>query len=159
MALLFTSPQITLTTVPDSRLVRYVRTSVPYPSLVDYENLHERAGGVLDQLGRKRHVLLVDMREAVMNNDPAFERAAGRCRQLLVHDFRRMAVLVKTAVGALQVGRHIREDSLEAPVFSDETTAVSYLLGVSGFDAEAPASSSRAPRSSRRSGPGSGSER
>jgi hypothetical protein len=159
MALLLSTPQITLTTGPDSRLVRYVRTSVPYPNLIEYELLHERAGSLLDQLGRKRHVLLVDMREAVMNNDPAFERAAGRCRQLLVHDFRRLAVLVKTAVGALQIGRHIREDSLESPLFNEETAAISYLLGVSGFDADAPASSSRAPRSSSRRGPGSGSER
>jgi hypothetical protein len=159
MALLLTTPQITLTTDADPRLVRYVRTSVPYPSLDEYERLHERAGHLLDQLGRKRHVLLVDMRSATLNNDPAFERAAGRCRQLLVHDFRRMAVLAKTAVGVLQIGRHIREDSLESPIFSDETAAVSYLLGVSGFDAEPPASSSRAPRSTRRSGPGSGQER
>lgn len=160
MALLFTTPQITLTTDADSRLVRYVRTSVPYPSLAEYERLHERAGHTLDLLGRKRHVLLVDMREATMNNGPSFERSAARCRQLLVHDFRRLAVLVKTAVGALQVGRHVREDSLEAPVFNDETAAVSYLLGVSGFDAESPASSARGPRSgSRRSGPGSGSGR
>lgn len=154
MAVLFSSPQITLTTEPDVRLVRYVRTAVPYPSLDEYERLHERAAGYLDQLGRKRHVLLVDMREAVMNNDPSFERAAGRCRQLLVHDFRRMAVLVKTAVGALQVGRHIREDALEAPIFNEETAAISFLLGVSGFDAEPPPSSTaRPPRSSRRSGP------
>ena len=155
MALLFTTPQITLTTDADSRLVRYVWTSVPYPSLDEYERLHERAGHLLDQLGRKRHVLLVDMREATLNNDPAFERAAGRCRQVLVRDFRRMAVLAKTAVGALQIGRHIREDSLDSPIYSDETAAVSYLLGVSGFDAEPPVSSSRGPRSSRRAGPGS----
>ena len=156
MALLFNQPQITLTTEPESRLVRYVRTSVPYPSLDEYERMHERLGVALDQLGRKRHVLLVDLREATLNNDPAFERAAVRCRHLLVHDFRKMAVLVKTAVGALQIGRHIREDALEAPVFNDETAAVSYLLGVSGFDAEAPASSSHPPSSSRRFGPGSG---
>ena len=37
MALLLTTPQITLTTDADSRLVRYVRTSVPYPSLEEYE--------------------------------------------------------------------------------------------------------------------------
>jgi hypothetical protein len=159
MALLFTSPQITLTFEAESRLVRYVRTNVPYPTLADYELLHERVAAALDQLGRKRHVLLVDMREATLNNDPAFERAAVRCRQLLVHDFRKLAVLVKTAVGALQIGRHIREDALDAPVFNDETAAVSYLLAVSGFDTESPVSSSRSPRSSRRPGPGSGSRR
>jgi hypothetical protein len=147
MALLLNTPQITLNTDADSRLVRFVRTNVPYASLEECEELHERAGGVLDQLGRKQHVLLVDMREATLNNDPAFERAASRSRQRLVHDFRRMAVLVKTAVGALQIGRHIREDSLDAPIFNDETAAISYLLGVSGFDAEPPESSSRTPSS------------
>src|SRR4051812_12395175 len=152
MAELLSTPQITLTTEADSRLVRYVRTNVPYPSLEEYEYLHERIAATLDQLGRKQHVLLVDMREAVLNNNPAFERAASRGRQLLVHDFRRVAVLVKTAVGALQIGRHIREDSLDMPIFNVETAAVSYLLGVSGFDAEAPASSTRVPRSSRRTG-------
>lgn len=157
MALLLTTPQITLTIDADTRLVRYVRTSMPYPSLDEYERLHERAGHLLDQLGRTRHVLLVDMRGATLNNDPAFERSAVRCRMLLVRDVRRLAVLVKTAVGALQIGRHIREDSLDSPIFNDETAAVSYLLGVSGFDTQPPASSSRAPRSTRRGGPGSGS--
>lgn len=156
MALLLTTPQITLTAEADTRLVRYVRSSVPYPSLEEYERLHQQAARLLDHLGRKRHVLLVDMRAATMNNDPAFERAATRARQLLVRDFRRLAVLARTAVGALQIGRHIREDSLDSPIFSDETAAISYLLGVSGFDAEAPTSSSRPPRSSGRSGPGSG---
>lgn len=159
MALLLTTPEIVLTTDADTRLVRYVRTSVPYASLEEYEQLHQRAGRVLDHLGRKQHVLLVDLRAATMNNDPAFERTATRCRQLLVRDFRRLAVLVKTAVGALQIGRHIREDSLDSPIFSDETAAISYLLGVSGFDAEAPTSSSRPPRSSRRNSPGSSGNR
>lgn len=160
MALLFSTPQITLTIGPDARLVRYVRTSVPYASMSEYELLHERVAGSLDQLGRWNHVLLVDMREAVMNTDPAFERAAGRGRQLLVRDFRRIAVLVKTAIGALQVGRHIREDAIDTTVFSEETAAISYLLGVSGFDTDPSSTSSvRGPRSSPRPGHGNGSKR
>ena len=156
MALLFSTPQITLTTGPDARLVRYVRTSVPYASMSQYELLHERVAGALDQLGRWNHVLLVDMREAVMNTDPSFERAAGRGRRLVVRDFRRIAVLVKTAIGALQVGRHIREDAIDTTVFNEETAAISYLLGFSGFDSDpSPTSSVRGPRSSARSSPGS----
>lgn len=150
MTLLFSTPQITLTTGPDARLVRYVRTSVPYASMLEYELLHERVAGALDQLGRRHHVLLVDMREAVMNTDPAFERAAGRGRQLFVRDFRRIAILVKTAIGALQVGRHMREDSLDTSIFNEEPAAISFLLGVSGFDCDSSPTSS--PRSSRRSG-------
>ena len=154
MALLLSTPQITVSTGPDPRLVRYVRTSVPYASIFEYELLHERISGFFDQLDRRQRVLLVDMREAVMNTDPAFEKAAGRARQLLARDFRRIAVLVKTAIGALQVGRHIREDASGSTVFNDETAAISFLLGVSGFDADpSPISSVRAPRSSPSSTP------
>lgn len=160
MALLLSTPQVTLATGPDSRLVRYVRTSVPYPSVLEYELLHERLADLLDQHGRRHHVLLFDVREAVMNTDPTFERVAVRVRQILARDFRRTAFLVKTAIGALQVSRLIREDSLDSAVFSDETAAISFLLGVSGFDANpSPISSVRGPRSTRRSDPGKGLKR
>lgn len=158
--MLFSTPQITVTTGPDARLVRYVRTSVPYASMLEYETLHERIAEVLDQHGRKQHVLLVDVREAVMNTDPAFEKVAVRVRQLLARDFRRIAFLVKTAIGALQVNRLIREDSLNASAFSEETAAISFLLGVSGFDTDPSPTSVRGPRSSSpRSSPGNSSKR
>jgi hypothetical protein len=134
MAVLLTTPHITISIDPDTRMIRYERTTAPYPSMDDYLLMHQRAARVLDGLGRKQRVLLVDMRLAPLNNDPGFERTAARCRHLLVREFARVAVLVKTAIGALQVSRHIREDGLEIPVYQDETTATSYLLGVSGFD-------------------------
>jgi hypothetical protein len=160
MAMLFSTPQITLITGPDAGLVRYVRTSVPYANMLEYETLHERIAEILDQHGRKHRVLLVDVREAVMNTDPAFEKVAVRVRQLLARDFRRIAFLVKTAIGSLQVSRLIREDSLDASAFSDETAAISFLLGVSGFDVDLSPTSIRGPRSSGpRSGPGNSSKR
>lgn len=152
MAVLFTTPHVTLTLDPDTRLIRYARTRAPYASMAEYVHVHERVARVLDGVGRKKHALLVDMREAPLNNDPDFERTAARCRQLLVRDFGKVAVVVRTAIGALQIGRHIREDSSHIPIFHDETTAVGHLLGVNGFDAEQmipPSSRIRAPGSAR----------
>jgi hypothetical protein len=156
MALLLSTPHLTVATAPDTRLVRYVRTSVPYVSVFEFELLHERVAALFDQLGRRQHVLLVDTREAVMNNDPAFEKASNRARPSLVRDFRRIAVLVKTAVGALQVGRHIREGGIDSTVFNDEKAALAFLLSSApGLDADhSPTSSVRTPRSNRSSNPG-----
>jgi hypothetical protein len=112
---------------PGTWIVRFVRTGVPYPSLEDFELQHEKVARVFDRLGRRKHALLVDFRRAPMNNDPRFEEAAARARSVLIRDFARVAVLVQTAIGALQVKRHAREDGLECLVFQDEPGAVEYL--------------------------------
>jgi hypothetical protein len=101
--------------------------------------IHAQIGRALDQLGRERHTLLVDMRRAPLNNDPAFERAAKRARAILVRGFPRVAVLVQTAVGALQVKRHVRSDGLSIPVLGDEAQALDFLLGKVELD-DGPAS-------------------
>jgi hypothetical protein len=112
---------------PGTPIIRFVRTELPYPSLEDFVLLHEKVGRVFNRVGRRNHALLVDMRRAPMNNDPRFEAAAGPARATLVRDFSRVAVLVRTAIGALQVQRHVREDELECPVFQSELGAIEYL--------------------------------
>jgi hypothetical protein len=108
-------------------ILRFTRTEQPYASLVDVADVHERVGRIFDRAGRDRNTLLVDMRRAPLNSDPAFEKAAGRGRKVLVRGFGRVAVLVQTAVGALQVKRHLREDGIPGDVFTDEGTAVQFL--------------------------------
>lgn len=110
-------------------VIRFVRSEVPYASPQDMIAIHAQAGRVLDRLGRGRHLLLVDMRRAQMNNDPEFEKAAERARAILVRGFSRVAVLVETAVGALQVKRHVREDGRDIGVFSVEAQALEFLGG------------------------------
>src|SRR5262249_12108514 len=96
-------------------------------SLEEIVDLHRQVGRMFDRLGRDRHTLLVDMRRATLNNKPEFENAAARGRAFLVRDFRRVAVLVCTAVGALQVGRPRREDGVPGEVYTDEAQAIDYL--------------------------------
>ena len=76
--------------------------------------------------------LLVDMRAAAMRNDEAYERAMGDELARLMSGFRRRALLVKTAVGALQVHRTSRaawsDDIDSAPeVLCDESEAMQHL--------------------------------
>jgi hypothetical protein len=127
MALLLDHPCYEVRLDPARSILRLTRTEVPYESMRDLLALHHRIGKVLDRAGRARHTLLVDMRRAPVNNDPEFEQASGRGRQIVVRDFHRVAVLVRTSVGALQVGRHLREDRVPGEVFTDEPAALEYL--------------------------------
>jgi hypothetical protein len=108
-------------------VLRFTRTQRAYASLDDVLTVHQAVGRIFDRLGRERHVLLVDMRQAPLSNDPGFEQAAARGRAILVRGFRRVSVLVQTAVGTLQVGRHMREDGVPGEVFMDVAQALAYL--------------------------------
>ena len=130
MPLLLDHPCCTVSQDPARGVLRFTRTEVPYASLADIVDVHQRIGRVFDRVGRDRYVLLVDMRRAALNNRPEFEQASGRARTILVRGFRRIAVVVQTAVGALQVGRHLREDRVPGDVFTDDTQALEYLCRV-----------------------------
>jgi len=126
---------------------RFTRTERPYPSsaAVDVEaNEIER---VLSRHGRPR--LLVDLRAAAPRNDPGFEVAVAKLRHKLFKGSERSAILVRTAVGALQVKRHMREDGISVEVFQTEEDAIAYLQGqpdsTSRISSVPPAPTSRAP--------------
>ena len=75
-----------------------------------------------------------DMRDAPMRNDEVYERTMGHELARLMTGFRRRAVLVKTAIGALQSNRAARavwgEDPDTAPtIFRDEEEALLHLNG------------------------------
>jgi hypothetical protein len=117
------------TVVQDSvrAILRFTRTDLPYASLGDIGEVHGHIGRIFDRVGRERHGLLVDMRRAPLNNHAEFEQAAARGRRVMLRGFRRVAVLVQTAVGALQVKRHVREDNIPGDVFTEEAPAIEYL--------------------------------
>ena len=124
---LLSDPHARLLLDPETSVVRFVRTEVPYPSTRELLWVHERIAGILDRLGRARHTLLVDFRRAPRSDGPDFEKAAQQARALLVRDFPRIADLVQTAEGALQVSRHVRQDHLTIAVFQNEAEAVEHL--------------------------------
>ncbi len=105
--------------------MRITRTEQPYPSIVAINQEANEIERVLEKFRRSR--ILVDLRPVAPRNDEEFESAMSRYRQKLFRGNGRMAILVQTAVGALQVKRHMREDGLQAEVFQSEEEALSYL--------------------------------
>ena len=93
-------------------LVYMVRTAVLLPQsregLVEfYEDIVASMSGI----DRASHDLLVDSREATGRNDEVFEQVQDRYRQALFGDFRRIAVVLRTLAGRLQVSRYQRSQT------------------------------------------------
>jgi hypothetical protein len=107
-------------------LVRITRLSAPFESIEEIDLEAARLGSVLDRLHGEWRIL-IDLRAVPLRNDPAFESAVPRLRRRIFTGAARAALLVRTAVGALQVTRHIREDHATAEVFDDEARALAYL--------------------------------
>jgi hypothetical protein len=72
--------------------------------------------------------LLIDARDAPARNDQEFEQQFTRARRPILACFARVAVLVRSAVGKLQVARYGREDGVQSQlVFADEAEALEFL--------------------------------
>lgn len=108
-------------------LVRCHRTTRPYETAAQIDDAYGRVQAAYTEIDRPRAVLLVDLRDARGRNDPAFEKRLAAHRKAQLTGFRRAAVLVRSAVGKMQVERLMREDGLDLPVFHDEAAALRYL--------------------------------
>jgi hypothetical protein len=107
--------------------VRLVRTSTPYASLAELDASTAELVQALDALGRESTRLLVDLREGPMRSDPAFESKMNELRPKMFRGMARIAIVVATPLGALQVARHQRHDGIEWAVFNDDYGAYGYL--------------------------------
>jgi hypothetical protein len=109
-------------------LVRVVRSSVAIETLEQVDEAWGSTSRALMPLDRTKHVLLLDMREAPGRNDDAFERRVAPYRAATVRGFLRVAVLVRSLPGQMQVQRHAREDGLgSVHVFASEQAALEWL--------------------------------
>lgn len=71
--------------------------------------------------------LLIDLRQVVGRNDPAFEEAVAPLRRRLFECFAESGLLLKTSVGALQLRRYLTLDGTVATLFSDEADAYAWV--------------------------------
>lgn len=128
MKTLLADPLLTVTLDEERRLVRYQRTREPLPSLDAMRTLHERLFAAFGGLVLQKLKLLVDVRDAPPRNDPEFEREVTRLMGVIISKFAVHAVLVKSAVGLLQVQRLERERrAATVSVFSNEPDALKHL--------------------------------
>lgn len=109
------------------QLVRMKRTSEPFPSLDAVRRGWLDVIEACDRAGRRGRCFLGDMRQGPARNDPAFEQIVMPLIPLVHRGFVRNAVLVKMAVGALQIKRHAKSDGVERLITSSEEEALQYL--------------------------------
>ncbi|HEY8432237.1 MAG TPA: hypothetical protein VIL20_27885, partial [Sandaracinaceae bacterium] len=104
-----------------------VRTARPFADAEEIELAHEQMTSALEH--RRPRAILVDLRAAPMNNDPAFERSFAGYRTRIVRSAGRAALLVRTKAGRLHAARLAREDGVTLALFEDEPAARAWLLG------------------------------
>ncbi len=106
------------------------RSAVRFRSRDHVNEVCEPVQEELDALGRHRYGILVDVRSAPPPSSAEYESWFASHRQRLVERHPRAAVLMRTAVGKLQMTR-LREQDSTAPlqIFGDEVHAVEFVLG------------------------------
>ena len=117
-------------TLDDDRarsFVRITRTSEPFGDLADLGRSVSEIARVLDAVGRSSIVLLVDLRPGPMRTDAAFELAMIEARGQMLRGIPKVAVLVATPLGRMQVSRHQRNDGIMWSTFNDESAALAFL--------------------------------
>ncbi len=82
-----------------------------------------------DRLPTHRLGLLVDLRRAVGRNDPEFEQRIVPAFNKFTMRFGRIAILVATQAGRLQLARLMRGQTPEPHVFVDEEEARRFASG------------------------------
>ena len=103
--------------------VRIIRTSTPMPgNLAEIRAAFAHIQPEVAKLAGTR--ALLDLRAGPGRNDPDFEAASRELRQSILSQFTRVAILVRSAAGKLQVKR-LSEG--EGAVFLDEAEALRYL--------------------------------
>lgn len=111
-------------------LVRLTRTALIMAKEQTAPLLEQFTSEMLRLLPRSTRAtqrLLFDTREAPKLADPATEAALLAVLNDLLRDFHRLAILIKTPIGVLQMRRIVREANLPAEIFYDEADAFVYL--------------------------------
>lgn len=111
------------------RLVWIIRSQEPYPDYETARDQLQQVNGVIPNSQRHGWSLLIDLREARGRNDPRFEQLIAEHRPALFAGYERRVVLVRTAVGQMQLQRQERETGTTAALYRDFEAAVRYLTG------------------------------
>jgi hypothetical protein len=101
------------------------RHAVPVDSL---EELLEQNHEIIEQMRTVQDDfgIVVDMRQAPPRNDPAFEDAMGQLRREIFNRYARVAVLVSSEIGVLQVNRIGRNEGSKTYATQSEAEAIRF---------------------------------
>ena len=109
------------------RIVTRSRTAQRFASAEEVVAEYDGLVRSLDHVDRASYAVLVDLRLAPPRNDEAFEEIVGRYHARLYERFRRVAVVVLTAAGRLQLRRFLSVARSDARVFTDVDEASAFL--------------------------------
>ena len=110
-----------------ARILTRSRTSSPFSSAAEVTAEYDGLVRALDRVDRASYAVLVDLRLAPPRNDEAFEQIVGSYHGALYDRFRRVAVVVHTAAGRLQLRRFLTVTRPDARVFTEVAAAESFL--------------------------------
>ncbi len=124
----FHSDEAQVVVHPDEGYVLLRRSAKPLPQLPAARDLIVAMIESLEQLPRERLGLIADMRGPIGRSDDDFEAVMNELRPRIFAGFPRIAVLVRSSVGMLQVQRLGRVDGLSARllVTHDEAAAIAF---------------------------------
>jgi hypothetical protein len=125
---LYTSTHWVLEERPEEARCALLRTPAPWACLGELAAENAALLGLLGDEQRQQGVL-VDMRQAPTRNDPDFEAAMAALRAGLRRHFKRVAVLLESSLGELQVARLGRDERHGTFATRCESTALKYLSG------------------------------
>ena len=123
------SPFHRIDVLHDGRVVRVVRSERQYDTAFELKQERLRLSAALDGLGRDGRSLLIDSRVAPHSTDEKMHEEFRRFRTDVARGFERVAALVRSKVGILQVNRLVGDAIASVQAFDDEAQAMAYLLG------------------------------
>jgi hypothetical protein len=108
-------------------VVRIERTPEPIRAVHVMKHDIDQQAARLKELDRGRYGLLLDLRNAPPNDSSEIEAASIRGLRGLVEGFARVAVLIRTSTGRLQVGRLSSASGAGVSIFDRESDAMASL--------------------------------
>ncbi|AKF09356.1 cytochrome b5 domain-containing protein [Sandaracinus amylolyticus] len=129
MTTMHANPHWTLEIDGVGRFLVLRRTPVPFETIE--EVLHSNDDVISHfQLQHRQWGIVVDMRQAPRRNDPDFENAMRRLRERIGESFARVALVLSSAAGVLQVNRIARDEGASTFATLDESAAVRFARGL-----------------------------
>lgn len=126
---LFHGTHLIVTREESGKLIRARRTATPFASVADMYGVEAQFLRTIPMRERYGIAVLVDVRDAPMLSNDGLEIEAVKVIDAMASEFDRSGLLVRTAVGALQVRRIAKTNSFRLELFEDEAMAIAYLTG------------------------------
>lgn len=112
---------------PARRLVFLTRLATPYESIDALKGVFADVHRATADLNTARMSLFIDSRAAPPRNDPEFEAEFSKLRSALFRQYRRVGLLMQTAIGVLHSTRHAQMDGVDVFVTVDPRALAAHL--------------------------------